>query len=60
MGCAAVRGQGATTLRARAREEEQRSKRAAAQPNRVRSALTHLVRVFVRGTLNFHQVLPAE
>jgi hypothetical protein len=60
VGCDAVRWQGATTLRARAREEEQRSQRAAAQTNRVRSALTQLVRVFVPGELNVHQVLPAE
>ncbi|XVJ70704.1 MAG: hypothetical protein HEQ39_14575 [Rhizobacter sp.] len=60
MGCAAVRWQGETTLRARAREEEQRGQRAAAQLNRARSALTQLVRVFVPGKLTIYQVLPAE
>jgi len=38
VGCDAVRWQGATTLRARARKEEQRGQRAAAQPTRVCSA----------------------
>jgi hypothetical protein len=38
VGCDAVRWQGETTLRARAREEEQRSQRAAARLNRVCSA----------------------
>ena len=38
MGCDAVRWQGETTLRARARKEEQRRQRAVAQLNRVRSA----------------------
>ncbi len=38
VGCDAVRWQGETTLRARARKEEQRGKRAAARLNRVRSA----------------------
>jgi hypothetical protein len=43
----AVRWQGVTTLRARAREEEQRGQRGAALLNRARSALTQLVMVFV-------------
>ncbi len=55
VGCDAVRWQGATTVStegaqvrtARARKEEQRSQRAAAQLNRVRSALTPSVKVFV-------------
>jgi hypothetical protein len=47
VGCDAVRWQGATTLRARAREEEQRGQRTAARLNRVRSALTPSVKVFV-------------
>jgi hypothetical protein len=38
VGCDAVRWQGETTLRALARKEEQRGKRAAARLNRVRSA----------------------
>jgi hypothetical protein len=49
-----------TTLRARAREEEQRGKQAAALLNRARSALTQLVMVFVGRKLNVHQRLPAE
>ncbi|MFM8901292.1 MAG: hypothetical protein ACKOF9_15305 [Burkholderiales bacterium] len=40
VGCDSVRWQGETTLRARAREEEQRGQRAAALLNRARSALT--------------------
>ena len=56
MGCDAVGWQGVTTLRAHAREEEQRSQRAAAQLNRVRSALTQPVKVVVRKKLNIHAV----
>ena len=44
------------TLRAYAREEEQRSQRAAAQLNRVRSALTQPVKVVVRSEVNIHAV----
>jgi hypothetical protein len=47
VGCDAVRWQGVTTLRARAREEEQRRQRTAARLNRVCSALTPSVKVFV-------------
>ncbi|MFM8898846.1 MAG: hypothetical protein ACKOF9_02730 [Burkholderiales bacterium] len=47
VGCDAVRWQGATTLRARAREKEQRGQRAASLLNRVRSAFTQPVKVFV-------------
>jgi hypothetical protein len=43
----AVRWQGATTLRAHAREEEQRRQRTVARLNRVRSALTRMVMVIV-------------
>ena len=43
----AVRWRGATTLRAHAREEEQRGQRAVAQLNRVRSAVTQKVMVIV-------------
>jgi hypothetical protein len=43
VGCDAVGWQGATTLRARAREEKQRGQRAAAQLNRARSALPQVV-----------------
>ena len=60
MGCDAVGWQGATTLRAYAREEEQRGQRAAARLNRVRSALTQPVKVVVRKKANIHAVYPAE
>jgi hypothetical protein len=60
VGCDSVHWQGATPLRACAREEKQRSQRAAALFNRVRSALTKLVTVYVPRKLNIHQVLPAE
>jgi len=49
-----------TTLRAHAREEEQRGQRVAAWLNRVRSAVTEAVRVVVAGNPNVHAVLPAE
>ncbi|HJV95284.1 MAG TPA: hypothetical protein VJ608_04575 [Albitalea sp.] len=54
MGCAAVRWQGATTLRADAREEEQRSQRAAAQLSRARSAVTAMVTVDVSSNVSVH------
>ena len=60
MGRDAVGWQGATTLRAHAREEEQRGQRAAAWLNRVRSALTQLVKVAVSERVNVHAVYPAE
>ena len=60
MGCDAVGWQGVTTLRAYAREEEQRGQRAAARLNRVRSALTQSVNVVVRQKFNVHAVYPAE
>jgi hypothetical protein len=47
VGCDAVRWQGETTLRARAREKEQRRQRTAARLNRVCSAFTQRVKVFV-------------
>ena len=56
----AVRWQGATTLRAHAREEEQRGQRAAARLNRVRSAVTLEVKVVVSCGVNGHAVVPAE
>ena len=56
MGCDAVRWQGATTLRAYAREEEQRGQRAAARLNRVRSAFTQPVKGVVRNEVNIHAV----
>ena len=49
-----------TTLRAYAREEEQRGQRAAARLNRVRSALTQSVNVVVRQKFTVHAVYPAE
>ena len=59
VGCDAVGWQGATTLRAHAREEEQRGQRAAARLNRVRSALTQPVKVVVRRQANIHAVYRA-
>ena len=56
----AVRWQGATTLRAHAREKEQRHQRAAARPNRVRSAVTLRVKLVVGTKVNIHALLPAE
>jgi len=52
----AVRWQGVTTLRAHAREEEQRGQRAASRLNRVRSAVTRKVRVTVGKKVSIHQV----
>ena len=52
----AVRWQGVTTLRALAREAEQRSQRAVARLNRVRSALTQEVRVVMGTNLSVHAV----
>jgi len=52
----AVRWQGVTTLRAHAREEEQRGQRAVARLNRVRSAVTRKVRVAVGTKFSMHQV----
>ena len=60
VGCDAVGWQGATTLRAYAREEKQRGQRAAARLNRVRSALTQPVKMVVRKKANIHAVYPAE
>jgi hypothetical protein len=48
--------QGATTLRARAREEEQRGQRVAARFDRVRSALTQTVKAVVEAIVNVHAV----
>ena len=60
MGCDAVRWQGVTTLRARAREEKQRCQRAAAQLNRVCSAFTPAVNMVVGRNISIHAVLPAD
>ncbi len=57
MGCDAVRWQGVTTLRARAREEEQRSQRAAARLNRVCSARYKLDLVLEAMQVSIHAVL---
>ena len=59
MGCDTVRQQGATTLRAHAREEEQRRWRAVAQLNRVCSALTQMVNVVVCTKFSVHAVWSA-
>ena len=56
----AVRWQGATTLRAPAREAEQRGQRAAARLNRVRSALTQEVSVVMGTNLSVHAASPVE
>ena len=56
MSCDAVRQQGETTLRALAREEEQRRWRGAAQLNRVCSALTQMVNVLVSTKFSIHAV----
>ncbi len=57
MGCDAVRWQGVTTLRARAREEEQRSPRAAARLNRVCSARYKLDLALEAKKVSIHVVL---
>jgi hypothetical protein len=57
VGCDAVRWQGETTLRARAREEEQRSQRAAARLNRVCSARTKLDLALEAKKVSIHPVL---
>jgi hypothetical protein len=57
VGCDAVRWQGATTLRARAREEEQRGQRTAARLNRVCSARTLLDLVLEAKKVSIHAVL---
>ena len=54
----AVRWQGATTLRAPARKEEQRRQRDAALLNRVRSGVTHEVTVGVDRKVRIHAVFP--
>jgi hypothetical protein len=59
VGCDAVRWQGVTLLRARARKAEQRGQRAAARLNRVRSAFTQEVNDVVCRKVNVHKVLPA-
>ena len=48
-----------TTLRPHGREEEQRGQRAAARPNRARSALTLVVKWVVSEKVNVHAVYPA-
>ena len=60
MGRDAVRWQDVTTLRAPAREAEQRSQRAVARLNRVRSALTQEVRVVMGTNLSVHAASPVE
>jgi len=60
VGCDAVRWQGVTTLRARAREEEQRRQRTAAQVNRVCSAFNQELMGLVYRNLHVHNGFPAE
>jgi hypothetical protein len=60
VGCDSVRWQGATTLRAHAREEEQRSQRTESQFNRVRSAVTLEVTVDVGEFVSVDAVYPAQ
>jgi hypothetical protein len=66
VGCDAVRWQGETTLRARAREEEQRGQRAAARLNRVCSARYKLdlaleaTKVSIRAVLRRIEERPGE
>ena len=60
VGRAAARWRGATTLRAHAREEEQRGQRGAARLNRVCSVLTQPVKVVVRRQVSIQAVYPAE
>ena len=59
MGCDAVRWQGETTLRANAREEEQRRQRDVARLNRVCSGLTQKVTVAVVKNVNVNTWLLA-
>jgi hypothetical protein len=57
VGCDAVRWQGETTLRARARKEEQRGQRAAAWRNRVRSARYKLDLALEANKVSIHAAL---
>jgi hypothetical protein len=57
---ARVRPARGTTLRARAREEEERRQRAASRLNRVCSVLTEAVKVVVGRNMSIHAVLPAD
>ena len=60
VGCDVAHWQGVTTLRARARKEEQRGQCAAAQLNWVCSALTQVVKVVVSRNISIYAVLPAD
>jgi len=60
VGCDGVRRQGATTLRAPAREEKQRRRRASARLNRVRSVVTLEVTLLVGKKAGVHGAYPAE
>ena len=55
-----TRWQGATTLRAHAREEEQRGQRVPAPPYRVRSAVTLEVKLNVGANASAHAASPAD
>ena len=52
--------QDATTLRAPARKEEQRSQRGPGRLNRARSVVTHEVKRVVGTKARFHAAYPAE
>ena len=58
VGCDGVRWQGGTTLRANARQQEQRGQRAPAPFNRVGSAFTPTVTDMRRKNVSVHAVLP--
>jgi len=60
VGCDGVRWQGATTLRAPARKEKQRRRRAPARLNRVRSVVTLEVTLPVSTKARVHNAYPAE
>jgi len=60
VGCDGVRWQGATTLRASARKEKQRRRRAPARLNRVRSVVTIEMTLLVRTKARVHKAYPAE
>jgi hypothetical protein len=59
VGCDAVRWQGAPTQWADAHQEKQRSQRAVARFNRLRSVLTHWVKAGGQRNLNRHEASEA-
>jgi len=60
VGCHGVFWQGATTLRATARKEEQRRQSAPGRLNRVGSVVTQKVNSFVSTEVSVHAALQAE